>query len=79
MIFLHSYRSGADIDFEHPSQPEGYYGSGTRDCVHQGAAGTQRVDVFHVDWTQCLNPYIACRKDAFGVSDVIVQSSIVTG
>jgi hypothetical protein len=27
----------------------------------------------------CLNPYIACRKDAFGVSDVIVQSSIVTG
>jgi hypothetical protein len=27
----------------------------------------------------CLNPYIACRKDAFDVSDVIVQSSIVTG
>ncbi len=27
----------------------------------------------------CLNPYIACRKNAFGVSDVIVQSSIVTG
>jgi hypothetical protein len=26
-----------------------------------------------------LNPYIACRKDAFGVSDVITQSSIVPG
>ncbi len=29
---------------------------------------------------RCKNPYIvACRKDAFGVSDVIVQSSIVSG
>jgi hypothetical protein len=28
---------------------------------------------------KCLNPYIACRKDAVGVSDVIMQSSIVTG
>ncbi len=29
----------------------------------------------------CLNPYIACRKDAVGVSDVSMQSSIqlVTG
>jgi hypothetical protein len=27
----------------------------------------------------CLNPYVDCRKDAVGVSDVIVQSSIVTG
>ncbi len=27
----------------------------------------------------CLNPYVACRKDAVGVSSVIVQSSIVTG
>ncbi len=27
----------------------------------------------------CLNPYIACRKDAVGVSDVIMKSSIVTG
>ncbi len=26
----------------------------------------------------CLNPYVACRKDAVGVSNVIVQS-IVTG
>ena len=26
----------------------------------------------------CLNPYIACRKDAFGVSGVIMQLSIVT-
>ncbi len=24
----------------------------------------------------CLNQFIACSKDAFGVSDVIVQSSI---
>ncbi len=29
--------------------------------------------------TASLNPYIACRKDKFGVSDVIMQSSIVTG
>jgi hypothetical protein len=29
----------------------------------------------------CVNPYImiACRKDAFGVSDVIIQLSVITG
>ena len=27
----------------------------------------------------CLNPYVACRKDAVGVSNVTMQSSIVTG
>jgi hypothetical protein len=26
-----------------------------------------------------LKPYVACRNDAFGVSDVIMQSSIVIG
>jgi hypothetical protein len=40
------------------------------------------LDSLLQDWkslSQCLNPYLACRKDAVGVSNIMMQSSIVTG
>jgi hypothetical protein len=49
--------------------------------VHPTASIHQRGTLLRLCYcgVLCLNPYIACRKDAFGVSEVIMQSSIVTG
>ncbi len=50
----------------------------SRRCCQSGKGQGSLHPRQHVP-SMCLNPYIACRKDAFVVSDVIMQSSIVTG